>query len=571
MKASTAIGIGVAFGSLLLSSLMGGTSPASFIDIPALMIILGGTGGVTLASVGMTSMKRVPSLYKLVFAAEPPDMRGRLDQLVSLADKARREGLLALDAMLAEIEDPFTRNALQLVVDGTDPEMVHAILEAEVDGMAARHEASAAPFEKAGGFAPTMGIIGTVLGLVHVLQNLAAPASLGPVDLGGVHRHADGRRLRERGVPADRQPPQGDLGRRDGAADDDARGNPLDPGGRQPTAGLRKADVLPAARRALLRRRRQRRAARRGKGGLIMPRGHGGRRRHGGAEEGSSERWLLTYADMITLLMALFMVLFSISSVNISKYQTLQKSLKAAFSGNILPGGKAIAQQGATNNSAQTPATVELQAIEPVATQGASSLQNSSLHGASTATATSTASSAGAAAATAKQAAAQNEAAEFAHIKQELDAYAASHGFAKSVQTTIEARGLVIKVLTDDLLFASGQATLEGRASGLLDEIAQLLNVDQTHPISVEGNTDNVPIHSAEFPSNWELSTARASTVVRFLIAHQVSPNRLTATGNAEQRPEDSNATAAGRARNRRVEIVMQRIHGTEGESESEP
>jgi len=180
MKASTAIGIGVAFGALMMSSLMGGTSPASFIDIPALMIILGGTGGVTLASCGMASMKRVPSLYKMVFAAEPPDMRGRLDLLVSLADKARREGLLALDAMLSEIDDPFTRNAMQLVVDGTDPEMVHTILEAEVDGMAARHAAGAAPFEKAGGFAPTMGIIGTVLGLVHVLQNLAAPATLGP-------------------------------------------------------------------------------------------------------------------------------------------------------------------------------------------------------------------------------------------------------------------------------------------------------------------------------------------------------------------------------------------------------
>jgi chemotaxis protein MotA len=180
MKASTAIGIGVAFGSLLLSSMMDGTSPAAFINIPALIIIIGGTAGVTLASVGMDSMKRVPSLYKLVFAAEPPDMRGQLDRLVELADKARREGLLALDALLGEIEDKFTRNALQLVVDGTDPEMVHTILEAEVDGMAARHEAAAAPFEKAGGFSPTMGIIGTVLGLVHVLQNLAAPSTLGP-------------------------------------------------------------------------------------------------------------------------------------------------------------------------------------------------------------------------------------------------------------------------------------------------------------------------------------------------------------------------------------------------------
>ncbi len=291
-----------------------------------------------------------------------------------------------------------------------------------------------------------------------------------------------------------------------------------------------------------------------------MARGHGGRRRHGGKEEGGNERWLLTYADMITLLMALFMVLFSISSVNISKYQTLQKSLKAAFSGNILPGGKAVEQQGATQNSAQAPASVELQAIEPVATQGSSSLQNSTARGATSA-----------ASAAAQQTQAQKEAAEFAHIKKELEAYAASHGFAKSVQTTIEQRGLVIRVLTDDLLFASGQASLETRAGGLLGEIAALLNVDHIHPISVEGNTDDVPIHSSLFPSNWELSTARASTVVRFLIGHGVSASRLTASGNAEQRPVDSNETAAGRARNRRVEIVMRRLHGGEAEAESNP
>ncbi len=125
-------------------------------------------------------MKRIPGLYKLVFKAEPLDMRARLDLLVSLADHARREGLLALDSTLSEIDDPFTHNALQLVVDGTDPQMVHAIMEAEVDGMVARHSLGAAPFQTAGGFAPTMGIIGTVLGLVHVLQNLSSPATLGP-------------------------------------------------------------------------------------------------------------------------------------------------------------------------------------------------------------------------------------------------------------------------------------------------------------------------------------------------------------------------------------------------------
>jgi chemotaxis protein MotB len=295
-----------------------------------------------------------------------------------------------------------------------------------------------------------------------------------------------------------------------------------------------------------------------------MARGGHGRRRGHGAEHESEERWLLTYADMITLLMALFMVLFSISSVNISKYQTLQKSLKAAFSGHILPGGTSVASEGSTANHSQTPASTELQAIEPVATEGAASLQNSTAHNVSTAT------SSNAAAAAAKVAAANQQASEFARIKAELEAYAKAHGFSKSVKVAIEQRGLVIRVLTDDLLFASGKAELEGRAFGLLTEISSLLNVDQTHPISVEGNTDNVPIHSSQFPSNWELSTARASTVVQYLIAHAVSANRLTASGNAEQRPIDSNATAAGRARNRRVEIVMRRLHGAEGEPEAE-
>jgi len=281
-----------------------------------------------------------------------------------------------------------------------------------------------------------------------------------------------------------------------------------------------------------------------------------GRRRGGHQEEGGGERWLLTYADMITLLMALFMVLFSISSVNISKYQVLQHALKAAFSGNILPGGKSIAQQGATENASHAPSTTEAAAVVPLTALG-SGLETTS---------TTRSATQSAAAVTQQQAAAQHEAAEFVHIKHELDSYAASHGFSKSVKTTIEPRGLVIRVLTDELLFASGQATLNDRSHGLLSEIAQLLNVDETHPIAVEGNTDNVPIHSTEFPSNWALSTARASTVVQFLTEKAVSPHRLTATGYADQRPLASDATAAGRTRNRRVEIVLKRIYGTEAE-----
>jgi chemotaxis protein MotB len=290
-----------------------------------------------------------------------------------------------------------------------------------------------------------------------------------------------------------------------------------------------------------------------------MARGRvGGRRRGAHKEEESNERWLLTYADMITLLMALFMVLFSISSVNISKVQVLQKSLRAAFSGDILPGGKAIAKPGASANASHAPSSVDVQAITPITAPASPTLQSSVAHAAPVSTA------AAKATATA-QLAAERQETLFTQIKHELDAYAKAHGFGSKVQTSIEARGLVIRVLTDDLLFASGQAALSGRSTSLLGEIAQLLDLAGGHPIDVEGNTDNVPIHGP-YPSNWELSTARASTVVRFLVGRGVAPSRLTATGYADQHPIASDATAAGRARNRRVEIVLKRVDTGEGE-----
>jgi chemotaxis protein MotA len=180
MKAATAIGIAAGVGALLFASMMEGTQPMAFFNIPALIIVCVGTGAATLSSVGMDTMKKIPALYKLAFGPPELDVRGRVDLIVSLAEQARREGLLALDAQLGEIDDEFTRKGLQLVVDGTDPELVREILDAEIDGMTTRHAAGATAFEKAGGFGPTMGIIGTVMGLVHVLQNLSAPSTLGP-------------------------------------------------------------------------------------------------------------------------------------------------------------------------------------------------------------------------------------------------------------------------------------------------------------------------------------------------------------------------------------------------------
>jgi chemotaxis protein MotB len=290
-----------------------------------------------------------------------------------------------------------------------------------------------------------------------------------------------------------------------------------------------------------------------------MARGHGRKRRGHSAEHDNDERWLLTYADMITLLMALFMVLFSISSVNISKYRTLQMALKAAFSGDILPGGKSIEQPGASANSSRAPTTIDTPAIVRLTPNVTSELEHVS--GGQSGSAQSTQASAQSAAASVQVSAAQQEQASFEALQRELNAYAAKHGFAKSVHVAIEQRGLAIRVLTDSLLFSSGSATLESQGQPLLTEIAALLNIDHVHPIAVEGNTDNVPITGGTFPSNWELSTARASSVVRFLIAKGVDSQRLSAVGYAEQHPIATNATAAGRALNRRVEIVLQRLY----------
>ena len=112
-------------------------------------------------------------------------------------------------------------------------------------------------------------------------------------------------------------------------------------------------------------------------------------------------------------------------------------------------------------------------------------------------------------------------------------------------------------VLTDKLLFTSGSATIQAAGLPLLGEISRLLNVDQKHPITVEGNTDNQPIQSSQFPSNWELSTDRATVVLRYLAAHGVMEQRLSAAGYADLHPLGSNATAAGRARNRRVVVTI--------------
>src|SRR4051794_18489399 len=180
MKATTAIGIVVAFVGLALGATMEGSALPAFINVPALVIIMSGTIGSVMASNSFEAMKAIPTLYKKAMSGAVPDLNERAQLLVSLAERARREGLLALDDEVAKIDDEYIKKGLQLIVDGTDADVVADVLEIEAEAMGGRHSNAAKVFKDAGGFSPTIGIIGTVMGLIHVLENLDNPETLGP-------------------------------------------------------------------------------------------------------------------------------------------------------------------------------------------------------------------------------------------------------------------------------------------------------------------------------------------------------------------------------------------------------
>jgi chemotaxis protein MotB len=262
------------------------------------------------------------------------------------------------------------------------------------------------------------------------------------------------------------------------------------------------------------------------------------RRRRGDkhAEEHPDERWLLTYSDMITLLMALFIVLWSISSVNISKFDELKASLQSAFSGKVLPANTSI-MEGSTAPFAQDGAPVEPINRNPQPAFQMNSISSDLQH-----------------------AAEQQDVENLLKIKEKVEDFARTHGFSGRLKTSIDQQGLVVQLLTDEVLFDSGQAVLKERSRPLLTEIAQLLaNGGIVNPVRVEGNTDAVPIHSRQFRSNWQLSAERADAVLEFLLAHGVAPKRLSLAGFADQRPVATNDTAAGRGLNRRVNLVVLR------------
>ena len=241
------------------------------------------------------------------------------------------------------------------------------------------------------------------------------------------------------------------------------------------------------------------------------------RRRRGEEEHENHERWLVSYADFITLLFAFFVVMYAISSVNEGKYKVLSDSLTNAFR-NVTgqPGAQPILVTQGSPPVAARPVGKPDKVADPKKAQQRQKMKN-----------------------IAKD------------IMEALQPLVAQ-GKVRLLETS---RGVTIEI-NDSVLFAAGQAKLQPASISALGVIAAVL-ARTDFPITIEGHTDNIPINTAQFPSNWELSALRATTVLRLFNDAGVGAERLTAIGYGDTRPVETNTTTEGRARNRRVSILI--------------
>jgi chemotaxis protein MotA len=179
MDPATLIGVGLAFGAIFMAMTLEGTSIGQIMLPAPLILVFVGTLGVGVAGGLLKDATGIVNQLKQAFLAKKTSPDELVETMVKLAERARREGLLALEDAMKDVADPFLKKGLQLAIDGTDSEELREILEGEVDAKRKADKAGAKIFADMGGYAPTIGIIGTVTGLVHVLANLSEPATLG--------------------------------------------------------------------------------------------------------------------------------------------------------------------------------------------------------------------------------------------------------------------------------------------------------------------------------------------------------------------------------------------------------
>jgi chemotaxis protein MotA len=179
MDIASVIGLMMAVG-LIVGSIATGSAPFSaFFDVPSILVVFGGSLGAAFVCFPLKSILSAPIVAKKVFLNRSESIPNLIEQLVSLAETARRDGLLALEARLSEVDNSFTRLGIQMAVDGTRPEVIEDIMRTEMDAVATRHRDGKSLMEQMGRFAPAYGMIGTLMGLIMMLSDMSDPSKIG--------------------------------------------------------------------------------------------------------------------------------------------------------------------------------------------------------------------------------------------------------------------------------------------------------------------------------------------------------------------------------------------------------
>ncbi len=171
-------GLILGIGAIMFAYYLDGGNFTAVFQTPAMILVIGGTIGAAAVTTSFKTLRKIPTLLRIAFFGKTPDQTKIISQITMLAEKARREGVLGLESDIKNIDDPFFRKAILLVIDGTDSSDMRQILETEVTYTAERHRKGISLFKALGGFSPTLGIIGTVLGLVHTLSNTGDAARM---------------------------------------------------------------------------------------------------------------------------------------------------------------------------------------------------------------------------------------------------------------------------------------------------------------------------------------------------------------------------------------------------------
>lgn len=179
MDLATVIGLVISFGLVAAAIVTGGT-PLVFIDVPSMLIVFGGTIGATLVSVPLPKMLAVIPVVRQTFFSTMESPAEIIEKFMDYANRARREGILSLEPIIKQIDDFYLRKGLQLTVDGLEPQTIQEVLETEIQYLEERHETGAELLTTLATYAPAMGMIGTVIGLVQMLQTMSDPSTIGP-------------------------------------------------------------------------------------------------------------------------------------------------------------------------------------------------------------------------------------------------------------------------------------------------------------------------------------------------------------------------------------------------------